>query len=240
MIGDVVRAALQACEEVVVVDSGSADDTVTIAEAAGARVLVNAWPGNGHQKRFGEDACRNFWVLDLDADEIVTPALAAEIRALFATGAPPCAIYKTPMEVIPPFFPDTMRFGRVGRAKLYDRRAVRAPADAVWDQFDFPPGAAVGALKEPLLHYAYRDAEHLTAKLNGYSSLQAREKAPKSRSFLALRILFGFPFYFLRRYLFEGLIFKGVYGFAFTFMTAHGRWLRDVKMYERHLRGKGR
>lgn len=236
MIADVVRAALQVCDEVVVVDSGSTDDTVKIAEGAGARVFFHAWPGNGHQKRVGEDACRHDWLLDLDADEIVTPALAAEIAALFTAGAPPCGIYKTPMEVVPPFFPSSLRFGRVRRAKLYDRRIIRAPADAVWDQFDMPPGAAVGALKTPLLHYAYKDADHLTAKLNGYSSLQAREKKPKARGVLALRILFGFPFYFLRRYLFEGLIFKGIYGFAFTFMTAHGRWLRDVKMYERHLR----
>lgn len=236
MIGDVIRAALQVCDEVVVVDSGSTDDTVKIAEGAGARVFFNSWPGNGHQKRVGEDACRHDFVLDLDADEIVTPALAAEIAALFASGAPACPIYRTPMDVAPPFHTADTRFGRVSRTKLYDRRVVRAPADAVWDQFVIPPGAAVGVLKEPILHFAYKDAEHLTAKLNSYSSLQAREKTPKPRLVLAVRILFGFPFYFLRRYLFEGLIFKGVYGFAFTVMTAHGRWLRDVKMYERHLR----
>lgn len=235
MIGDVVRAALAVCDEVVIVDSGSTDDTVRIAEQAGGRVLFNAWQGNGFQKRIGEDLCRHDWVLDLDADEIVTPALAAEIGVLFAAGSPACAVYKTPMEVVPPFFPRSVRFGRVGRAKLYNRRLVRAPADAVWDQFEIPPQLAVGTLKAPLLHFAYKDAEHLTAKLNGYSSLQAREKAPKPRALLALRIVFGFPFYFLRRYIFEGLALKGVYGFAFTFMTAYGRWLRDVKMYERYL-----
>lgn len=234
MIGDVVRAALAVCDEVVVVDSGSTDGTEAIAEQAGARVFFNAWPGNGLQKRVGEEACRHDWLLDLDADEIVTPALAAEIAALFAKGEPPAKIFRTPMAVVPPFLPQA-RFGVVQRMKLYDRRVVRQPADPVWDQFSPPSGVAVGALANPLLHYAYRDAEHLTAKLNGYSSLQAREKKPKSRGELALRILFGFPFYFARRYLFEGLIFKGVYGFAFTAMTAHGRWLRDVKMYERHL-----
>lgn len=239
MIGDVVRAALQVCDEVLVVDSGSADATQAIAEAAGARVITNAWPGNGHQKRVGEDACRHDWLLDLDADEIVTPALAAEIAALFADGEPAARVYRTPMAVVPPFLPEA-RFGVVQRAKLYDRRAVRQPADPVWDQFTIPAGVATGALANPLLHYAYRDAEHLTGKLNGYSSLQAREKKPKSRGELALRVLFGFPFYFARRYLFEGLVFKGVYGFAFTAMTAHGRWLRDVKMYERHLAADAR
>ncbi|MBY0420819.1 MAG: hypothetical protein K2Q06_00850, partial [Parvularculaceae bacterium] len=195
---------------------------------------LNAWPGNGFQKRFAEEACRNDWLLDLDADEIVTPALADEIAALFAEGEPRAKIYRTPMLVVPPFLPDA-RFGKVARTKLYDRRAVRQPADPVWDQFDIPSGVAVGTLSRPLMHYAYKDAEHLTSKLNGYSSLQAREKSPKSELELSLRVLFGFPFYFLRRYLLEGLVFQGVYGFAFTAMTAHGRWLRDVKMYERRL-----
>lgn len=234
MIGAVVTAALACCDEVVVIDSGSTDDTVAIARAAGARIVVNAWPGNGHQKRVGEEACRHDWLLDLDADEIVSPALAAEIASLFNNGGPVASIYKTPMTVVPPFQPHA-RFGTVQRAKLYDRRVIRQPADSVWDQFEIPKGARVGALREPLLHYAYRDADHLTAKLNSYSSLQAREKPPKSRGLLALRIVFGFPFYFLRRFIFEGMFLKGVYGFAFTAMTAHGRWLRDVKMYERRL-----
>lgn len=238
MIGAVVRAALAVCDEVVVIDSGSTDETQAIAAAAGARVLVNPWPGNGRQKRFGEEACRHDWLLDLDADEIVPPALAAEIAALFAGGEPAARIFRTPMVVVPPFVSGA-RYGTVQRTKLYDRRVVRQPDDPVWDQFAIPTGVAVGALKTPIRHHAYRDAAHLTAKLNGYSSLQAREKTPKAEAELALRVLFGFPFYFLRRWLFEGLVFKGVYGFAFTAMTAHGRWLRDVKMYERRLAERG-
>ena len=71
MIGDVVRAARAVAAEVIVVDSGSTDDTIAQAEAAGARVLRQEWLGNGKQKRIGEDACRHDWVLDLDADEII-------------------------------------------------------------------------------------------------------------------------------------------------------------------------
>jgi glycosyltransferase involved in cell wall biosynthesis len=239
LIGEVVRAALQVADEVVVIDSGSTDDTVAIAEAAGARVIRHEWLGNGRQKRLGEEACRHDWLLDLDADEIVSPALAAEIRALFEGGAPPAPIYETPMAVVPPFIGAQARFGTVSRAKLYDRRVVRQPADPVWDQFEIPAGVAPGRLGQPILHYAYVDAAHLVGKLNAYSSLQAREKEPKSEIELALRILFGFPFYFARRYFFEGLIFAGVYGFAFTAMTAFGRWLRDVKMYERRLAARG-
>jgi len=240
MIADVVRAALAIADEVVVVDSGSSDDTAKLAEEAGARVIHHQWLGNGHQKRIAEEACRHDWLLDLDADEIVTPALAAEIAALFAAGEPARPIYRTPMAFAPPIGDPWLGFGGVIRHKLYDRRRVRAPAHAAWDQFEIPPGVEVGKLKTPILHHAFTGAEHLIDKLNRNSSVRARELVPKSMPFLVLRIVFGLPFYFLKRYLLDGLFRGGVYGFSFAMMSGFGRWLRDVKMYERRRRERGK
>ena len=240
MIGDVVMAALAVAEEVVVVDSGSTDDTVTIAEAAGARVIRQAWLGNGRQKRFAEDQCRHDWLLDLDADEIVSPALAAEIAALFAKGAPPVRIYRTPVAIAPPVGEPWEGFGGVIRHKLYDQRAPRAPDHDAWDQFDLPPGEPVGALNAPILHYAFADATHLIDKLNRNSTTRAKALAPKPLPVLVLRIFVGLPFYVGKRYLLDGLFRGGVYGFAFSMMSGFGRWMRDVKMYERIMRERGR
>lgn len=240
MIADVVRAALQVADEVVVVDSGSSDETVSLAGEAGARVIPHHWLGNGHQKRIGEDACRHDWLLDLDADEIVTPELAGEIAALFVGGEPPCPIYRTPMAFAPPIGRPWRGFGGVVRHKLYDRRRVRAPAHAVWDQFEIPAGAKVGRLKTPILHYAFTGADHLIDKLNRNSSTRARELPPKPTPLLVLRIFFGLPFYVLKRYLIDGLFRGGVYGFTFAMMSGFGRWLRDVKMYERRRKEGGK
>lgn len=238
MISDVVRAALQVADEVVVVDSGSTDETVRIAESAGARVIAHEWLGNGKQKRIGEDACRHDWLLDLDADEIVTPELAAEIAALFADGEPSCSIYRTPVALAPPVGRPWIGFGGVIRHKLYDRRVVRAPDHAAWDQFDIPQDAKVGRLTAPIIHHAFTGAGHLMEKLNRNSSVRARELPLKPMPVLVLRILFGLPFYFLKRYLLDGLIRGGVYGFAFSLMSGFGRWMRDVKMFERAIQEK--
>ncbi|HBK92371.1 MAG TPA: glycosyltransferase family 2 protein [Parvularcula sp.] len=240
MIGDVVTAALAVADEVVVVDSGSTDDTVALAEAAGARVVRQAWLGNGRQKRFAEDQCRHDWLLDLDADEVVTPALAAEIAVLFAAGAPPARIYRTPVAIAPPVGEPWLGFGGVIRRKLYDRRAVRAPDHEAWDQFDIPPGEPVGALTAPILHYAFTDARHLIDKLNRNSSTRAEALEAKPLPMLVLRIFFGLPFYVGKRYLLDGLFRGGVYGFAFSMMSGFGRWMRDVKMYERVMRERRR
>jgi len=239
MIGEVVCAALQVASEVVVIDSGSTDGTAQIATDAGARVIRHDWLGNGHQKRIGEDACRNDWVLDLDADEIVTPELADEIKALFAAGEPNHPIYKTPMTMAPAVGKPWRGFGGVVRRKLYDRRTVRAPAHAAWDQFDVPQNVTVGALKEPILHHAFTGAEHLIDKLNHNSSTRARELEPKPMPILILRIFFGLPFYVAKRYILDGLFRGGVYGFAFSMMSGYGRWMRDVKMFERRKKPAG-
>ncbi|MEL7491534.1 MAG: glycosyltransferase family 2 protein [Pseudomonadota bacterium] len=233
MIADVVRGALQVASEVVVIDSGSTDGTQTIAEEAGARIIEQEWLGNGHQKRAAEDACRYDWLLDLDADEIITAPLAAEIREVFTNGTAAKQVFKTPMAIAPPVGAVWRGFGGVVRHKLYDRRAVRAPAHKAWDQFDIPANVSVGALCEPIIHYAFKDADHLIAKLNKNSSSRAHALAPKSTPVLIMRIFFGLPFYIAKRYILNGLFRGGVYGFAFSVMSGFGRWMRDVKMYER-------
>lgn len=94
MVGQVIEAAKQAVSDVVIIDSGSTDATLKIAATLGARVIHQAWLGNGKQKRVGEDAALHDWVLDLDADEVVSPELAEEIKVLFAAGAPPASVYQ--------------------------------------------------------------------------------------------------------------------------------------------------
>ena len=82
-------------EEIVVVDSGSVDRTIEICREAGARVEHHAWQGFSKQKNTAIDLCTRDWVLSLDADERVSPALAEEIRSLFETG-PACDGYFIP------------------------------------------------------------------------------------------------------------------------------------------------
>lgn len=233
MIADVVHAALTVAQEVVVIDSGSTDNTIALAREAGARVIEHEWLGNGRQKRLGEEACKNDWLLDLDADEIVTPELAAEITALFVKGAPEQKIYHTPLALAPPTGAPWRNFGLQTRHKLYDRRAVRIPEHEAWDQFEIPSGEVVGRLKEPILHYAFTGAAQFMGKLNRNSSVRAEALALKPRPYLALRILFGLPFYVAKKYLLQQYFRGGIYGFALAMMSGYGRWLRDVKMWER-------
>jgi len=78
-----INSVKDIAEEIIVVDSGSVDDTVSIAESLGAKVIFNEWPGYVKQKSFAESLCKNNWVLNIDADEELTQELQAEIKQIF-------------------------------------------------------------------------------------------------------------------------------------------------------------
>lgn len=231
-IGDVVTAALRAVREVVIIDSGSTDATVSLAEAAGARVIANPWPGNGHQKRVGEEACHNDWLLDLDADEVVDPDLADAIKTLFRTGAPERSVYAVRMITKPPGHPAWLNFAHTYRNKLYDRRKWRIPAHPAWDQLELPRTERPPRLDGAIIHYSFKDIAHLSRKMNSVSSVRAANTPRRGLGQLRLRIFGGLPIYFLKHYVLRGYFRGGTYGFAVAMALAHARWLRDVKMYE--------
>ena len=124
------------------------------------------------------------------------------------------------------------------RIKCYDIVCDHscAPDHAAWDQFDLPPGVKIGRLRAPLFHHSFRDFEHFMGKLNRISSVRARESKLKPLWVVALRIWLAPPFYFMKHFLARDHWKLGLYGVAIAGMSAHGRWLRDIKMLEIHLK----
>ena len=238
-IGVAVGAALAVAHEVIVVDSGSTDGTVAAAESAGARVVEQPWLGGGHQKRVGEDACRHDWLLDLDADEVVSDELAQEILGLFAGGAPDADVFRLPLVTVDPSGRIWRRARAPRRAKLYDRRRIRMPAHGAWDQFRIPAGFRVRRLAGPLLHYAFDDIGHLNRKQGNAMLRRARFLEDGGRSEAVWHVWFGLPVFFLRNYLLRGRWREGRYGFLFAVVTAYNHWLRYAVLHERQHAQRG-
>lgn len=232
-ISSAIRAVRDWADEVIVVDSGSEDDTVAVSESLGARVEFHAWEGYGPQKVFAEGLCRNSWLLNLDADEEISSALAAEIRQLFKDGEPVCAAYTLPILPLYPFqehghpwtaFHHPVRFYRKDKAgfkteKVHDSVVVRE--------------GRVGHLKGMVLHRSFRSLSHHIDKVNSYSSAQAEVLAARGRDPWLATLLLTPIFAFFKQYLLRREFVNGVDGIVVSYMYAFQRFIRLAKTRER-------
>ncbi len=226
-------------DEVVVVDSGSNDATVEIARALGAKVLHRDWTGYGPQKRFAEQACRNDWVLNVDADEVVTPELADEIRALFLRSAPSAAAYRIKILTV---YPGDARPRPLANdynvVRLYHRSIGSYRPHPVFDRV-IVDAVEPKQLTAPIFHYPFLSFEHVIEKNNRFSSFRSSNSKEASSTVLALRLLVEFPVNFVKCYLFRRHFTGGWKGFYFSICHAFMRTSRIAKMLETDCASKG-
>lgn len=229
-------------EEVIVIDSGSTDDTCGVAESLGARVIHNAWAGYGAQKRFGEDQCRNDWIFNLDADEAASPALAAEIRELLASGRLGQADFWR-VRIKDVFAHERgaapWAYG-YNQIRLYDRRRGRFSESTVHDTVRPPKGARLGQLKAPMEHRSIRSIAFHVEKMNRYSTMQAEDMAARGRRIGRWRLATEFPLAFLKAYLLRRYALYGWWGLVISTNFAYTRFLRVAKVYEAELGDRSR
>jgi glycosyltransferase involved in cell wall biosynthesis len=227
-----IRAVKDWVDEVVVVDSGSSDGTQKLAEAEGARVVFNAWPGFGQQKRFAEGQCRNDWLLNLDADEVVSPALATEIQGLFGGGTPALAVYAVPInDVYPGRTQPRLWANDYVQPRLYDRRRVRFKDSPIHDSLDVG-GMKVGTLRGDVHHFSARSFDDQLAKAVERGRYFADHAKKKSAGLLRLRLIFEFPAAFVRYYFLRRHFTGGIAGFQSAMIGATSRFVRIARMLE--------
>lgn len=232
-IPTVLRAVRDWVDETIVIDSGSEDDTVAVSESLGARVVFNPWRGYGPQKVFGEGLCRNLWVLNLDADEEVSPRLADEIRTAFAAGTPTVSAYSLPILPLYPFQENGHPWTAFHHpVRLYRRDKAGFKDELVHDSVVVREGT-VGHFKGMVLHRSFRSLAHHVEKVNGYSSAQAEVLAGRGRDPNLLALLLTPPLAFLKQYILRREFVNGVDGVVVSHMYAFQRFIRLAKTRER-------
>lgn len=225
-----LRACLESlafAQDIVVVDSGSSDDTVALAQAMGARVVHKEWLGFGPQKQFAVAQAMNDWVLCLDADERVSPELRAAIEGALATTA--LRAYEMPRRNR--FMGRWLKHGEGYpdlNLRLFHRHHARWSDDDIHEYV--VTSTRVGRLRGDLLHESETSLHDYIAKQNRYTSLQAQRlfKQGKRASpmHLWLHPLVRFiKFYFLRR----GFL-DGVPGLVHIVIGCHNSFLKYAKL----------
>lgn len=228
-----LAAALESvlwADEIVVVDSESTDDTVAIANRYTPRVIVRAWPGYSAQKNFAAAHASHDWILSLDADERVSPALATEIRALLQS-PPRAAGYRIPRV--------TFHLGRWIRTtdwypdyqlRLYDRTRARWQERLVHESVRVD--GAVETLRGELQHYAYRDVAHHLQTMDRYTTLAARQMFDEGRQAGWFDVLIHPRLAFFRNYVLRGGFRDGMPGLIISAMNAYYVGLKFAKLWE--------
>jgi glycosyltransferase involved in cell wall biosynthesis len=229
---DVAHAldALAFCDEIIVVDSLSTDRTAQVCASRGARVIARPFAGYGAQKRFAVAQASHDWVLCVDADEVVTPALADAICALRATGdEPPVAGYRLAFRNV--FMGRTLRHGPGERhVRLFDRRRASWTDAPVHERVEV--NGAVGDLPGLVLHRTARDLTEAFEKLNAYTSIAAAGRCGLSRRGPAALLASG-AWHFFRHFVLRRQCLNGVPGLAWSMLFAVGSMTKYLKAAER-------
>ena len=239
-IGRTLKAIMNLSTDIVVVDSGSNDGTQKIAAALGARVVPNEWPGYGAQKGVAQDLCQHDWVLNLDADEVVTPRLCDEIRTLFGGYGPVADGYAVRIfDVIPgDTEPRAFAYG-YNRLRLYRKAKGRFSLSTVHDVVQMQAGSRSAQLQGKIYHYSIRSLGEQVSKFNAYTDAQVSDLNQRGAEVSLLRIWLEFPLAFLKAYILRRHFIGGGYGFLIAMNYAMFRHLRVAKYYEAR-RGESR
>jgi glycosyltransferase involved in cell wall biosynthesis len=235
-IGRTLQAVQHLSDDIVVIDSGSTDGTQQIAASYGARVIPHAWTGYGPQKRFAEDQCRHAWLLNLDADEVVPPDLAAEITGVFATGEPAADAYTIRIAEIFPSEPAPHRFAyALTPVRLYNKNKGRYVESTVHDRVGLVAGAKIARLKGTIHHFSVRSLGDQMNKLNRYTDMQVLDLMRRGKKPSKLAVLFEFPLAFFKAYILRRHFLRGFYGIMTAMNYAFYRYLRRAKHLEASL-----
>jgi glycosyltransferase involved in cell wall biosynthesis len=227
--GEIADCLLSAAfaAEVVVVDSGSRDDTVEIARRRGARVIERDWPGFGAQKNFAVGAALHDWVLCLDADERVTPELAASIAREIA--APRAAAYAIARRNR--FMGRWLAHGEGypdWNVRLFDRRRARWTEDSVHEHV-LADGPVV-RISGNLLHASAESLDAYLAKQNRYTTLQAMAMHARGERVGTFRLFVSPVARFIRFYFLRLGFLDGVAGLVHIAIGCQNSFLKYAKL----------
>jgi len=237
-------ASLSFCDDIVVVDSGSRDDTLAIARAHGARVIEAQWRGFGPQKQLAVAAARHDWVLCVDADERVSDELRASIVAALTAPTPHHSAYR---------FARCNRFlGRYLRhgegypdlsLRLFDRRLARWSDDLVHEkvliaEVEESAGGvgSVGRLTGDLWHDSAETLESYLAKQNRYTSLAAQQALAAGKHSSVAQMLLSPLTRFIKFYIVRRGFLDGLPGLIHILIGCMNSFIKHAKIIELHLR----
>lgn len=229
--------SLRWCEEIVVVDSFSTDRTVEICRQFTNIIIQREWAGYRDQKAFAHSKATKDWVLMIDSDEEVTPALKNEILEELAVAGTHCSGFLLPRLV----FYLGRWWRRGGWYPDYDVRLFRREL-ATWGGTDphekIIVDGPVRRLRNPLHHFSYRNIDDHIQRINRFTSISSRELRTQGEPWRLSDALLRPAFRFCRSYFLKRGFMEGFAGFHVAVTAAMYVFLKYAKLWELELKEK--
>lgn len=218
-------------DEIIVLDSGSKDNTVAIARRYTEKVFLTDWPGYGIQKQRALEKAQGDWVLNLDADESVSRELQQEIQEAMASDS--YHAYRVAIRMV--FYKQPLRYSASPKrhVRLFKPAHARYSQDIVHEKILLPKQMKIGALQQAIKHHSYQDVSHVLYKLNKYSSYSAKIRITSEKSTSLTRIMTGTAWMFFRCFVLQRGFLDGKSGFLFALFSAQGTFYRGLKQIYR-------
>lgn len=217
-------------DEVIVVDSGSTDGTQSLCQKMGARVTFKEWQGYAAQKQYAMECTSSEWILNLDADEEISEALAEEIQNVIRNPIPGICAYSMPR--LSRYLGRWIKHGGWypdPQVRLIRRGKGTWKGDALHEQLVVD--GKIASLSNPILHYVYRGIADQVVTINRFSDLYATERGPANAWFVWAGMAHALG-KLLECYLWKLGFLDGIPGIVIAMNSAWYVFLKHAKAWE--------
>lgn len=219
-------------DEIVILDSGSSDDTEQVARRFTDKFYTNSdWPGFGPQRQLAQSYVTSDYVLWLDADERITPELKASIIAAVKANKPDTLYHISRLSWV---------FGRFIRhcgwypdrvLRLYPTKLTRYNDALVHEKVEVLEGMKVEQLEGDMTHYTYDDIHHYLVKSAGYAKAWAEQRAQKGKSSSISQGILHALTCFIKMYIIKAGFLDGKQGFLLSLLSAHSTFVKYADLW---------
>lgn len=217
-------------DEIIVVDSGSTDRTIDICKKYTDQIFHHPWSGYGPQKQFALDKAKGPWIINLDADERITPALHDEMRGIISAPAQLETQNGFQIPFAHFFLGKRLRFGGSWgerHVRFFKKSQANYGDDLVHEGILVTP--PIGCLHGEIEHHSYHDIDEYLKKCHEYTGLIAQKKFSQGKRFHLWHHL-RLPYEFVVRYFLKLGFLDGVMGFKYAVLSSYYVWLKFIKL----------
>lgn len=230
-----IQSILPITSDIIVVDSGSTDNTISLAESSGARVYSKPWEGYGANKNFGNSKAQHEWILSIDADEILDNELVEHITSISKKEN---TVYK--IKSLVNYNGKWIRhcgWYPAWKLRFFHKERAKWNLSPVHESLEFSDNTIIDQLNGQLLHYSYDSIQDHKDKSTKYGKLKAQSWIKNNKRLSVFKRFMGPTFKFVRTYILRLGFLDGKEGFIISKIDA--RMIRTAILHYQELKKKG-